>query len=213
MKLYLSAGASSQAPHIAFREVGIDIDLVSVNLRNQVTSDGNAFTNLNPFGYVPLLEFDDGATLREVTAILLFAADLGPNATLAPMQGTLERLRLLEWLNFLSSEMHQGLGSFVRASPKAEVDRTRSRLEKGFAWIDLQLSAKPFLLGRDYSVADIYLWVISNWAQAAWIDSVLNLGVDLTGFENIHRWHDGIARRDAVQAAVDFERRLLVPDA
>jgi len=211
MKLYVSAGASSQAPHIAFREAGIEIDLISVDLRKQVTSEGQDFTSLNPFGYVPLLEFDDGATLREVTAILLFAADMGSNAMLAPIRGTLERFRLIEWLNFLSSEMHQGVKSLVRANLTEEIDRARLRLEKRFAWIDLQLFARPFLLGRNYSVADIYLWVMSNWFQAAWGDSVFNLGVDLMGFENIHRWHDGIAGREAVQAAVDFERRLILP--
>jgi glutathione S-transferase len=211
MKLYLSAGASSQAPHIAFREIGIDIVLISVDLRSHVTSDGDDFTSLNPFGYVPLLEFNDGATLREAVAILLYAAELNPDAALAPMPGTLARFRLFEWLNFLSSEMHPSLRSLVGASSMAEVNRAQSRLEKHFAWINVQLSAKPYLLGQDYSIADIYLWVMSNWIQTVATDGSFRPSADLNGFESIHRWHESIAKRDAVKAAVDFERRLIRP--
>ncbi len=205
MKLYYSPGASSLAPHIAFREARIDMELVGVDLRNKMTSQGRDFTDLNPFGYVPLLELDDGATLREVTAILLYIADQAPEVALAPAQGTPDRLRLVEWLNFLSSELHQGLALLARTGPSFQFDHVRAKLFKQFAWIDMQLSAKPYLSGSHYSVADIYLWVLSNWARADWIDSVFNLDINLTDFANIQRWHKNIAGREAARSALIYE--------
>jgi glutathione S-transferase len=213
MKLYYAAGASSQAPHIAFREAGVAITPVAVDLRSKTTVAGVAFTDLNPLGYVPILELDNGATLREVTAILLFVADLAPADALAPAQGTPGRLRLVEWLSFLATEMHQGLRSLERTSSIVDQAWLGSRLEKRTAWIELQLSSKPFLMGNNYSVADIYLWVLSSRLWKARLDSELGRGTSLPALENIRRWHASIAARGAVRATLEFEFPRLVTTA
>lgn len=204
MKLYFSPGSSSQAAHIALREAGVAVRLVKVDLRNRTTADHAEFTHLNPFGYVPVLEFDDGATLREVTAILLFAADRAPGAQLAPASGTMERLRLFEWLSFLATEMHGCIRCAGVQAPKT-ADWTNA-LEKQFAWIDLQLVYKPFLMGGCYTVADIYLWVMSNWMRPTKLNGGAEADFGLRRFANLQRWHETIAARDAVAAALAAER-------
>jgi glutathione S-transferase len=117
-------------------------------------------------------------------------------------------LRLGEWLNFLASDLHQGLRSLdTLQTTAAAAMRLRLRLLKYFAWVDVQLSTTPFLM-EDYSVADIYLWVLTNWARASWIDSVREIDLDLNPFDNICRWHRRIADRPAVRATLEAERIL-----
>ena len=211
MRLYCSPGACSQAPHIAFREIGIDIELVAVDLASKLTRAGRDFTTLNPTGCVPLLEMDDGSTLRETSVILRFAAELMPSARLARVTDPVAALRLGEWLSFLASDVHQGLRHLAAAQTASGAAAMRQRLLKDFAWIDVQLATAPYLAAQGYSVADIYLWVIANWTRAPWIDSVRDIDLDLSRFDNICRWHKRVAQRPAVRAALEAERLLRLP--
>lgn len=213
MKLYCSPGACSQAPHIAFREIGIPLELVVVDPMSKLIAGGRDFTAINPIGCVPVLEMDDGTALRETSVILRFAAELMPSARLALVQDPVAALRLGEWLAFLASDLHQGLLNLSSARTAASEARIRVGLLKRFAWIDVQLSASRYLAEYGYSVADIYLWVLANWAQAPWIESVRALRLDLTPFDNIRSWHERVARRPAVRAALDAERSLAVRPA
>lgn len=210
MRLYCSPGACSQAPHIAFREIGLDVELVAVDLATKLTSGNRDFTAINPTGCVPLLEMDDGATLRETAVILRFVADLMPPARLASVSDPVSALRLAEWLSFLSSDMHQGLRSLAAAQTAPAAARMRLTLSKYFAWIDVHLSTSAFLT-HEYSVADIYLWVLTNWTRASWIVSVRDIDLDLSPFDNICRWHRRIAQRSAVRATLEAERLLRSP--
>jgi len=208
MRLYCTPGRSSQAPHIALRELGIPVRLIAVDLHTGRTAEGEDFIRLNPFGTVPLLMLDNEDTLREVPAILRFVAGFGGSPQLLPPAGTVAALRTEEWLGFLSSELHARLDAFSQARTLGDAARLRLGLMKRFAWIDLRLATGPFLTDHGYSVADIYLWVLANWARAPWIHSVRGLDLDLAPFDNIRSWHARVAARPAVCAALAAEAAL-----
>lgn len=206
MRLYYAAGSCSLAPHIALREAGLDVDLVPVNLKNHTLPDGGSFQDIQELGYVPLLVLPDNTTLREGPAILQYIADLVPERGLAPRHNDPQRYRLQEWLNFLSTEIHKGCIPLFYA---AQADRYRAlakrKLIDRYEWLDQALADKEYLLGKQFSVADCYLYALVNWAQADWLESVYQLDVDLTGFIHLARWHKQVHKRDAVQRALAAE--------
>lgn len=166
MKLYYSPGACSLASHIALREAGVPFELVRVDLaRGKQTSDGSDFLAINPKGYVAALVLDDGALLTEGAVIAQYAADLRPEADLAPRPGTFERVRLQEWLNFIASELHKGFGPLL--SPKASEEYkadAKNRLAGRLEFLARSLEGKQYLLGDRFSVADGYAyWVLRMW--------------------------------------------------
>ena len=158
MKLYFTPGACSLAPHIALREAGLSFGLEQVDLAKKTTKGGEDFNKVNPKGYVPALELDDGQVLTEVAAVVQYVADQKPDTGLAPRPGTLERHRLQEWLTFISSELHKGFGPLFRpTTPEAYKPIIKENGARRLAFVDQQLEGKDYLMGSDFTVADALL--------------------------------------------------------
>jgi len=206
MKLYYAPGSCSLAPHIALREAGLAFRLEEMHPKTHTLADGRDFYAINELGYVPLLELENGMILHEGPAIMQFIADQVPEAQLAPANGTMERYVLQEWLNFLTSEIHKGyIPIFYAVAAQQYLSLARSKLMKRFAWLDTQLAGKTYLMGEVFSVADAYLYALTNWGRADWIRSVYNLDVDLNGFAHLAAWHARVHARPAVQQALEAE--------
>ncbi|MDR2507233.1 MAG: glutathione transferase GstA [Candidatus Accumulibacter sp.] len=196
MKLYYSPGACSLSPHIVLREAGLDFDLVRVDLAKHVLPDGSDFIRLNPKGYVPVLELDDGGLLTEGLAIIQYIADLKPESGLAPKAGTLERYRLIEWLAYISSEIHKGFSPLFRPNTPEEYKAiARENLTRRLEYAARPLEKGDFLLGSRFTVADAYLFAVTGWASFAQID----LGAALTAFR------ERVGSRPPVKAALKAE--------
>jgi glutathione S-transferase len=197
MKLYYTPGACSQAPHIAINELGLPYQPVKVDLVKHTLPDGADFYAINPKGYVPMLELDDGTRLTEVGVLLQYVADQKPG-TLAPVFGTLARWKLMEWLNYISTEVHKGFGPLWNPATPAEVrERTVQILGNRFTYIAKTLQQQPYLTGSDFSIADAYLWVVLNWADYH--------KVDLAPWPAIQQFRARVAARPAVQATLKAE--------
>lgn len=195
MKLYFSPAACSFSPHVALREAGLDFELVKVDLKTgKIVANGSDFARINPKGYVPVLELDDGSVLTEGPAIVQYIADLKPAAGLAPQAGTLERYRLQEWLGFINSEIHKGFGPlFNPATPDDYKTTVRANLARRLAFVAEHLEQNDFLLGKQFSVADGYLYTVLNWGQ--WT------GIDLSRWPSLVAFQERIGARESVQAA------------
>lgn len=197
MKLYYSPGACSLAPHIVLRELGLPFSAVKVNTKTKKTEDGGDYLQINGKGYVPTLELDDGERLTEVAVLLQYLADRAPAAGLAPAQGTMERYRLQEWLNFVATEIHKGFGPLWQPdSTDDEKDRTRARLGLRLDWLNRQLGGREYLTGR-FSIADAYLFTVLNWGQ--WT------GLDLAKWPALKDYAARVAARPKVQEAMKAE--------
>jgi glutathione S-transferase len=198
MKLYYYPGACSLAPHIVAREAGIDLTLEKVDLANRTTETGANFAAINPKGYVPALGLKDGSVLTEASAIIQYLADSQSTIGLAPAHGTMERYRLLEWLGFISTEIHKGFGPLWNpATPDAVKAATKERLATRFALLDEALGSQPFLMGDKFTIADAYLFTVVNWTNFH--------GIDLSPFPNLQAFQARIAARPAVQQALEAE--------
>jgi glutathione S-transferase len=198
MKLYFSPGVCSMASHIALREAGIAFDPVKVDLRTHKTADGADFYQINPKGYVPVLQFDDGELLTEGPAVLQYIADLKPQAKLAPPAGSMERYRLQEWLAFISSEIHKSYSVLFNPSSTEDTKiATRAKLGTRYAWVNQSLGSKPYLLGESFSVADAYLFTVSTWAKRH--------GIDLSQWPAVKALIDRVAARPKVQETLQAE--------
>lgn len=194
MKLYYSPAACSFSPHIALREAGIDFELVKVDLKSHTLADGSNFAKINPKGYVPVLELDGGNVLTEGPAILQYIADLKPESGLAPKAGTFDRYRLLEWLGYINSEIHKGFGPlFNPKTPDETKAATRENLSRRLAYVADHLAKNDYLLGKQFSVADGYLFTVLNWGQ--WT------GVDITQWSPLVAFQERVGSRPSVQAA------------
>ncbi|RZJ26314.1 MAG: glutathione transferase GstA [Haliea sp.] len=201
MKLYYSPGACSLSPHITLHESGLAFEHVLAPTKTHQLEDGTDYYTINPLGYVPLLELDDGTRLTEGPAIVQYIADQVPDKKLAPANGTLARAQLQSWLNFIGTELHKGFGPLFNPATPAEfktatIDKLMSRLK----WVDGQLTGKSYLMGDAFSVADPYLFTVTNWAP--------RVGVDISGFANIAAFRERMAGRPAVQAAMKHEGLL-----
>ncbi|TSD75482.1 glutathione transferase GstA [Pseudomonas sp. KBS0710] len=171
MKLYFSPNACSLAPHIVLRELALPFDLVLVDNQAKTTANGEDFLQINPKGYVAALQLDNGQVLTEASAILQYLADLKPAAHLAPANGSWERVRLQEWLNFIASEIHGGLAIFFNPAIQGDVRAMFvATLYKRLAILVQTLERQDYLLGERYSVADAYLFVVLRWAAFHEID-------------------------------------------
>ena len=195
MKLYYSPGACSFSPHIALREIGIDFELVKVDLKTgTVVADGSDFKVINPKGYVPFLQLDDGRTLSEGPAIVQYIADLKPEAGLAPPADSFERYRLQEWLGFINSEIHKNFGPLFNASATEDQKNTaRANLTKRLNFVADQLMKSDYLLGDRFSVADGYLYTVLRWMRMT--------GIDLAQWPSLVRFQERVGERPGVQAA------------
>jgi glutathione S-transferase len=198
MKLYYSPGACSLSPHITLHETGLKFEHVAAPTKTHQLDDGTDYYTINPLGYVPLLELDDGTRIAEGPAIVQYIADQVPGKKLAPANGTLERYKMQSWLTFIGMELHRGFTPLFNAATPAEyktltIDKLMSRLK----WVDGQLAGKQYLLGDAFSVADPYLFTVTNWAP--------RVGVDISGFANLGAFRERVAARPAVQAAMKHE--------
>ncbi|HYD76182.1 glutathione transferase GstA [Ramlibacter sp.] len=201
MKLYYSPGACSLSPHIVLREAGLAFELVLASTKSHKLQDGTDYYGINPLGYVPLLELDDGTRLREGPAIVQYVADQVPTRNLAPANGTLPRYRLQEWLTFIGTEVHKSFTPlFMPAMPEEGKQIFRDRIAGRLQWVDGQLEGKQYLMGDSFSVADAYLFVVTNWAKP--------MNLDLTAYKHLLAWRERMAARPAVQEAMKAEGLL-----
>jgi glutathione S-transferase len=198
VKLYYSPGACSLSPNIVLREAGLDFEIEQVDLATKKTKSGADYTKINPNGYVPALQLDDGDVLTEGPAILQYAADRKPEANLLPKAGSKERYHALEWLNFITSELHKGLGSlFNKDMPEAWRKTVQKRAFDRLAYVDRKLAGKQYLLGDRFSAPDAYLFTIAGWGQY--------VGVDIALLKNLGAFMGRVAARPAAQAAMKAE--------
>lgn len=198
MKLYYSPGVCSLASHIVLRESGLPFIPVRIDLKTHALEDGSDYYALNPRGYVPLLELDDGQRLSEGPIIMQYVADLVPDRQLVPAAGTMERYRLMEWLAFINSEVHKNFGPLFNAEMPAEVkDYHRKRVLSRFQWLEQQLKGKRFVMGDVFTVADAYLFVVAGWGK--YVD------VDLSGFKDLQALLGRVSARPAVQETLRME--------
>ena len=198
MKLYYSPGACSLSPHIVAREAGIEVDLVKVDLKARTLEDGGDYARINAKGYVPALALDDGTLLTEGPAIVQYLADRNPDSGLAPSNGTLERYRLQEWLNFLTSEIHKSFSPlFNPAAAEGWKQAARENIVRRFDLITERLGPNAYLMGERFTVADAYLFTLLNWCQ--WT------GIDLARWPALKDYLARVAGRPKVQEALRAE--------
>jgi glutathione S-transferase len=201
MKLYYSTGACSLSPHIALREAGLPFELVLASTKTHKLADGTDYYTINPKGYVPLLELDNGERLAEGPAIVQYIADLVPAKHLAPANGTMARYRLQEWLTFIGTEIHKSFSPlFVPSTTEEARTAAKTRLAGRLAYVNEQLASKPYLLGEQFSVADGYLFTVTNWAGPT--------GVDISSLTHLTAFMARVAARPAVQEALKAEGLL-----
>ncbi|KNZ32904.1 MAG: glutathione S-transferase [Methylibium sp. NZG] len=198
MKLYYSPGACSLAPHIVLREAGLAFEPVLANLKAHTLADGTDYYGVSPKGYVPLLELDNGERLSEGPAIVQYIADQVPAKNLAPANGTMARYRLQEWLNFITSELHKGIGGlFNPAMPEEAKALMRAKALARLGWVNEQLEGKQYLMGDAFSVADAYLFTVVGWTKM--------VGIDVSPLSHLGAFTTRMAARPAVQAAMKAE--------
>lgn len=198
MKLYYSPGACSLSPHIVLRESGLQFDLERVDLKTKKTEAGKDFFGISPNGYVPALELAPGDVLTEGPAIVQYIADQAPAARLAPANGTRERYTLQSWLNFIGTELHKGFSAvFNPAAPDEAKALARKQLSARFSSVEKHLAGNDYLMGANYSVADVYLFVTLTWTG--------HVGIDLAQWPALSRFRDRVAARPAVQATLKAE--------
>ena len=201
MKLYFSPGACSLSPHIVALEAGLPIETILASTKTQRLADGTDFHTINPLGYVPFLVLDDGQTLREGPVIVQYLADQAPDKKLLPATGSMERYRVLEWLNFIGTELHKNFGPlFKPGTPEDYKPAVREVLRGRFAWVEQQLAGKTYLMGETFTVADAYLFTVSGWGKF--------VGVDLSDLPQLQAYLQRVGSRPAVQAALRAEGLL-----
>jgi glutathione S-transferase len=198
MKLYFSPGACSLSPHIVLLEAGLPFTLEKVDLRSKVTASGLDYRTINSKGYVPALETDSGAILTEGPAIVQYLADRAPEKLLAPAPGTMERYQLMSWLNFIGTEIHKNYSPLFRPDAGDDVQAyAKGNLLQRYGYVDKMLEGRDYLGGERFSVADVYLFVVTNWAG--------HIKLDLSAFPNVLAFQKRIGARPAVQQALRAE--------
>ena len=198
MKLYFSPGACSLSPHIALREAGLAFTLEKVDLRSKQTVSGGDLREENPKGMVPVLVLDDGDVLTEGPAIVQWIADQNPASGLAPPWGTTARYHLAEWLNFVTSELHKTYTPlFNPAAPEDYKKIARETLAARYAFVNEKLARKSYLMGETFTVADGYLFTVTNWARI--------VKFDLASYPNVVAFQDRVRHRPHVVEAMKAE--------
>ncbi len=200
MELYYSPGACSLASHIILREIGEEFNLVKVDLASKATESGNDYKKINPHGYVPALKLGNDELLTEGVAIMQYLADQFPETNLAPANGTLERTRLHERLNYLTAELHKSFTPLFYESSDEDRKKAISNVESKLDFINDLLSGRDYLLGEKFTIADAYLFVITNWSGLT--------GIDLDKWPNIASFSQRISKRDSVQQSMRAEGLL-----
>ncbi|NBP72736.1 MAG: glutathione transferase GstA [Alphaproteobacteria bacterium] len=203
MKLYYTKGTCSFGPHMAMRELGIEPELVPVNLMEKKLSDGSDFRAKNPKGYVPFVEADDGTGISECGVILQYLADRHPEKGLIPAAGTSERYVAQDWLSFIGTELHKNLPAlFLPYVPDEYRPVARSRLETRLDFLNDALEGKKYLMGDEFSIVDCYATAILNWTKPA--------KYDLAAHPNVKAYYELCCARDSVKAANAAEEAAAV---
>jgi len=198
MRLYFAPGACSLSPHIVLRETDTRFDLEQVNNQEKKTKSGLDFWTINGKGQVPVLELDNGERLTEGPVIVQYIADHKPSAGLIPAAGSIERYRVQEWLNFVTSELHKSFGPIFRpTTPDAYKAISRENISKRFDWLDKQLGGKQYLTGDKFTVADAYLFTVLRWSP--------RVDIDLGKWPNLKAYVDRVAARPKVKEALKAE--------
>ena len=201
MKLYYSPGACSLSAHIALQESGLAFEAIAAPTKTHQLPDGTDYYTINPLGYVPLLQLDNGEKLREGPAIVQYVADQVPAKNLAPANGTMARYRLQEWLTFIGTELHKGFSPLFNPAMPAEAKQiSKDRLTQRLAWVDGELANKSYLMGDTFTVADGYLFTVTNWTVPT--------GIDISALANLQAFRARVAARPAVQVAMKAEGLL-----
>lgn len=194
----MKPGACSLSPHIVLREAGLPVDLVKVDLAAKKTEDGGDFLAVNPKGQVPTLALDEGGILTEGPVIVQYIADRAPNSGLLPPAGSLDRYRVQEWLNFVSSELHKTFSPLFRPTTPEEFKAiVKQTLAAKFAVLDRALEGKAYLMGDRFTVADAYCYTVLRWAKP--------MGIDLGAWPNVAAYLARVTERPAVAAALAAE--------
>ena len=198
MKLYFTPGACSHAVHVALREAGLPFELEKVDLQQKKTASGGDFLAINPKGYVPTLQLDDGATLTEGPVIMQYIADLKPDSGLAPPQGSMDRYREQEWLNFITSELHKNAGALFNPKISGESkEAIVARLQQRLAFVAKRLETNTHLMGERFTAADGYLYTVLSWLP--------NLSIDISTWPSLKAFLDRVKARPSVKAAREAE--------
>lgn len=198
MKLYYSRGACSLTPHILLRETELDFSLERVDTAAHKTEHGGDFYAVNPKGYVPVLELDDGERLTEGPVICQYVCDLAKRVDLMPPAGTMARYRVMEWQGYVNSEIHKGYSPLFDPNNDATVkERFAASLRKKYDWLDAQLAGKDYLMGGTFTAADAYLYNVTRWARY--------VKLDLAGLNALSAFMQRTAERPAVRAAAKAE--------
>ena len=198
MKLYFSPGSCSLSPHIVLREAGYKFDLEQVNNQEKKTKSGVDYWTINGKGQVPVLELDNGERITEGAVIVQYLADQKPAAELAPAAGTMERVRVQEWLNFVGSELHKTYAPIFRpTTPDAYKVLAKENLGKRLEWLNKQLAGKQYLTGNKFTVADAYLFTVLRWSP--------RINFDIDKWPNVKAFVDRVAARPKVQEAMKAE--------
>ena len=198
MKLYYSPGACSMSPNIVSRELGIPLELVKTDLKAKKYGNDQDYRKINPHGYVPALELDDGRVLTEGPAIVQYLADLKPETQLAPAAGTFERYRLMEKLNFVTSELHKTIGGLFNAAMPAEWQQVqRDRIGERLGQLQADLGDGQFLMGERFTVVDAYAYTVLNWLK------YFKIGLD--AFPKLAAYVERVGSRESVKAAMVAE--------
>jgi glutathione S-transferase len=201
MKLYYSPGACSLSPHIALLEAGLPYDLVKVDLRAKKLENGDDFLKVNPKGQVPALGLDNGELVTEGPVIVQMIADRAATKNLAPPRDSAERYKFLEWLNFITTELHKNFSPLFQPVIPDDVKAFfKDRLTAKFKYIDGQLAGPDYLMGKQFTVADGYLFVMLSWAD--------RVNIDLSGLSNLMAYKARIAARPKVKEALTKEGLL-----
>jgi glutathione S-transferase len=200
MKLYYSPGACSQAPHILLHEIGLDHDAAKVNLKSKTLDDGSSYLTINPKGAVPALELDSGDVLTENAVILQFLGDRSSVGEVLPAPGDFRRYRVLEWVNFITTELHKSFAPLFKPDAADETKRFfREQIARKLDYVDEQLGSGPFLCGDELTIADPYLFVISSWADKM---------IGLNNWPNLIAFRERMLERPSVRHVLRFEGLL-----
>jgi glutathione S-transferase len=201
MKLYYSPGACSQAPHIVLHETGLDHDAVRVDLRTKTMEDGGSYLDVNAKGSVPALRLDSGEVLTENAVILQYLGDRASWPELLPPMGDFRRYRVLEWLNFITTELHKSFAPLFKPDAGEDTKQlVRGLVGQRLDYVETRIGAGPYLMGDDISLADPYLFVITGWAEA------MKVGTEAR--PNLSAFRKRMLERKAVRNVLQFEGLL-----
>jgi glutathione S-transferase len=198
MKLYYSPGACSLSPHIALLEAGLPYDLVKVDLRAKKLENGDDYLAVNPKGQVPALALDSGELVTEGPVIVQMIADKAASKNLAPGRDSAERYKLQEWLAYINGELHKNIGPLFNPALSDDAKTVfKDRATGKFKYVDDQLAGKDYLMGKQFTVADGYLFVMLSWAD--------RMKFDLAALSNLKAYQARVGARPMVQEALTKE--------